>query len=279
MLTRIITAVISLALFIPVLFFSHTVILSIAMALLSVIAAYEMLGCLGILHKYSISVPSLLICAAVPFLIRYVGMGFMLFFIVCFMLYLFFLTVLTQGGIRTEEASLAFMSITYIVTTFTSIVLLRDIKNGQYLYLLVFIGGWTTDTFAYFTGMLFGRNKLIPKISPKKTVEGAIGGIIFCILAFNVYGIIVSNISHTRPDYLVLSIAGAVVSLIAQFGDLLCSAIKRNFDKKDFGTLFPGHGGVLDRFDSVMAIAPMLLMTAELLIRFRTGGAFFIGGL
>ena len=111
-----------------------------------------------------------------------------------------------------------------------------------------------TDIFAYFTGMLIGKHKLIPEVSPKKTVEGSIGGIAFCTLAFIAYAYIVKIFFNTELNVLFLAISAIIVSVISQMGDLIMSLIKREYGIKDYGKLFPGHGGVLDRFDSILAV-------------------------
>ena len=122
-----------------------------------------------------------------------------------------------------------------------------------------FIGAWVSDTFAYFTGRLLGRHKLAPAISPKKTVEGSIGGIVFAVAVFAAYGLILASRGFS-PNYLALCLAGLFVSILSQIGDLALSLIKREYGVKDYGKLFPGHGGVLDRFDSVIATAPIILI-------------------
>ena len=142
-------------------------------------------------------------------------------------------------------------------------VLLRYMENGVYLFLLPFIGAWVSDTFAYFTGRFLGRHKLAPIISPKKTIEGSIGGIVFAVGVFALYGVILSS-RGLIPNYLALCLAGLFVSILSQIGDLALSLVKREYGIKDYGKLFPGHGGVLDRFDSVIATAPVLLILSLL---------------
>ena len=117
-----------------------------------------------------------------------------------------------------------------------------------------------TDIFAYFCGLAFGKHKLIPDVSPKKTVEGSIGGIIFCAIGYIVYGIIVSRVFDVEMNIFALGIFGLIISVVAQIGDLSASLIKREFGVKDYGSLFPGHGGVLDRFDSVIAVSCVLMI-------------------
>ena len=134
------------------------------------------------------------------------------------------------------------------------------VAGGSHLYLLAFIGAWVTDTFAYFTGMLLGKHKLIPDVSPKKTVEGAIGGMAFCTLSFVGFACLYNQFwadGKLLPLWL-MAIVGFLVSIVSQVGDLSLSLLKRKYGIKDFGKVFPGHGGVLDRFDSVLAVSIML---------------------
>ena len=140
-------------------------------------------------------------------------------------------------------------------------------ENGKYIFLLVFIGAWVTDIFAYFCGMLLGRggkHKLIPEVSPKKTVEGSIGGIVFCVIAMVVYGIIIRQTqSDMKVNLWFLALSGIAVSVVAQIGDLSLSVIKRHYGIKDYGWIFPGHGGILDRFDSVIAVSAVLTVLSS----------------
>ena len=118
-----------------------------------------------------------------------------------------------------------------------------------------------TDTFAYFSGYLFGKHKLIPKISPKKTIEGSIGGVIGSIVCCIIFGYIF------KLDIIQMIIIGGLGSVIAQIGDLFASAIKRYVGIKDYGKLIPGHGGILDRFDSVILVAPFVYYAISLFIK------------
>lgn len=173
------------------------------------------------------------------------------------------LTVFTfsRGRVSLQQACAAGTVGCYVILALMSVVLLSDSGSaGNYICLLIFIGAWSTDVFAYLTGRMFGKHKLIPSISPKKTVEGSIGGMIFCVVAFIVYAVCLDSFAHMKPDYVVFAIGGLFVSVVAQAGDLIMSAIKRSCGIKDFGKILPGHGGIIDRFDSVMAVALMLLL-------------------
>lgn len=145
----------------------------------------------------------------------------------------------------------------FITSAILSLVVLRSNFN-VFALLLPFIIAWATDTGAYFTGYFLGKHKLAPEMSPKKTVEGAIGGIVVAMLITVAYGYILYGSFNTIGviKYAILGGAGSVVS---QIGDLAASCIKRDFGKKDYGTLLPGHGGLMDRFDSVLFAAPYAL--------------------
>lgn len=266
---RLITAVFGFAILIPVLLFSDTLVLPIAVALFSVLGVYEMLNCIGFSNKLDIMIPSLFVAFIIPLTSRYIAMhsgrtsynlaiiGIIIFI---YMYYLMSLAVVSKGTKNIHDMSLVFLLTTYVTVGFNSIITLRDLPHGQFLYLLVFLGAWTTDGAAYFVGRAFGKHKLIPDVSPKKTVEGAIGGIIFCMISFVIFGFIVGKFSTSSLKTVETLIAGFLISVISQFGDLIASLIKRHYNIKDYGNLFPGHGGVMDRFDSVISIAPFLLM-------------------
>lgn len=266
---RLITAAVGFAVLIPVLLFSDTIALPIALALFSALGVWEMLGCIGLRSRLSILLPSLAVAAAIPFAARYITLnvgkisytiaitGVIVF---VYMYYLMCISVVSKGKLCILDSSLVFMTTLYITIGFTSIVLLRDLPHGNLLILLVFIGAWVTDGAAYFVGRAFGKHKLIPDVSPKKTVEGAIGGSIFCAISFVVFGMAAGKVTASSANLIEMIIAGLAISAISQFGDLIASLIKRHYGIKDYGKLFPGHGGVMDRFDSIIAIAPFLLM-------------------
>lgn len=268
MLTRIITAIVACGILLPVLIFSETVALPIAIALCAVIAVYEMLSCIGLKKAYAIGAPLYLFALGFPFLIRYLEDPARIRQIAlasALAVVLYFLSVLTfsHGKYKPSDVGICFMLIFYILAGFNAIMILRDYEiGGKYVYLLCFIGAWVTDTFAYFCGMLLGRggkHKLIPDVSPKKTWEGSIGGTVFCILGMLLFGLIVSKINDTvQVNYLMLAVGGLLVSVVSQIGDLCMSVIKRTYGIKDYGKMFPGHGGMLDRFDSVLAVSVVL---------------------
>lgn len=144
----------------------------------------------------------------------------------------------------------------------TSLVRLRCMNLGRFYILIPFVMAFLSDTGAYFAGRAFGRHKLAPVISPKKTVEGVLGGVLGAVVGMLLYALIVQLGFHHRVNYIFAVIYGIVGSLGAVFGDLCFSVIKRQTGIKDYGNLIPGHGGILDRFDSMMVVGPL----AEILL-------------
>ncbi|MBQ7398082.1 MAG: phosphatidate cytidylyltransferase [Clostridia bacterium] len=270
MLKRIITAVVAIAIFLPVLYFSETIVFPIVMALLSLIGCFEMLRCTELIKKYALSVPMLGLSLALPLLPYWYDSATVehvcLMALIVLALYLFTIMTFSRGKITLANVGSAYLSCFYIIVAFMALSLLRyRVAAGEYVYLICFIGAWVTDTFAYFSGFLFGKHKLIPDVSPKKTIEGSVGGTLFCVLAMVGYGWIVQLVSggSVTANYLTLAVSGLFIAVVAQVGDLLMSAVKRTYGIKDYGKLFPGHGGVLDRFDSVLAVALVLIVISS----------------
>ena len=169
---------------------------------------------------------------------------------------LFCLLIFSNGKYTVADISVTLFGILYIVFLFLFVTLTRNMELG-YLYIwLIFIGAWATDTFAYFTGVTIGKTKILPKVSPKKSLEGCIGGVIGCIAAMLLFGLYFKN-TISVPLYH-FAILGLICGLISQIGDWAASAVKRAVQIKDYGNIMPGHGGVLDRLDSILFTAPVV---------------------
>ena len=154
-----------------------------------------------------------------------------------------------------------FFAIIYIPVMLSCIYLLRRTDGGQFMVWFVFVGSWVCDTFAYFVGSTLGKHKLAPVLSPKKSVEGAVGGVAGSVIVGLIYGCIVMHLKDGAINGLYLvnyAVLSAVAAVFSQVGDLTASAFKRHYDIKDYGNIIPGHGGILDRFDSVIVIAPLI---------------------
>lgn len=166
--------------------------------------------------------------------------------------------VIFHNRVMVQDIFVTFFGFFYVCFLLSHIYLVREYAYGQFFVWLIFISAFGCDTGAYFTGILFGKHKLIPSLSPKKTIEGAIGGVVVGTLLAVLFGLSVETMFQLDEVNTVLLcfVTGIVGSILSQIGDLAASAIKRSVGIKDYGTLIPGHGGVLDRFDSVMFTAP-----------------------
>lgn len=160
-----------------------------------------------------------------------------------------------------QEIMSVFFCLFYAGVLLSCIYQVRALEHGEYLVWLIFLSAWGSDTCAYCTGMLIGRHKMTPRLSPKKTVEGAVGGVAGAMILAAVYAWFIPN-EMPLWFYPLLCGAGALLSMV---GDLAASAIKRDVGIKDYGHLIPGHGGVMDRFDSVIVTAPVIYFLAVLL--------------
>lgn len=168
--------------------------------------------------------------------------------------------VFTFPKYKAYDIWLSYFGFFYVSVMLSFIYKIRMVEEyGRYLVWLVFICSWVCDTSAYCVGMLLGKHKLAPKLSPKKSIEGSVGGIAGSAIVGAAYGYALRNIMLTDiSPILLFAIIGAVGAMLSQIGDLAASAIKRNYEIKDYGKLIPGHGGILDRFDSVIFTAPVI---------------------
>ena len=155
------------------------------------------------------------------------------------------------------DVAVTIIGFIYVAILFSFIPLVNEKSGGQYLVWFIFIGSWLADTSAYYFGKYLGKRKLCPKVSPKKTIEGAIGGFLGSTIGCGVFGIIVSTYV---PEVSIIHyfLIGALCGVMGQFGDLVASTIKRYVGLKDYSNLIPGHGGVLDRFDSILLNAAVV---------------------
>lgn len=263
---RIITALIAIAVIVvPCFAFMHTIVFPIIIAIFSAIAVYEMIRVTGNRNPLLIGLSSLT-AAAIPFLFHFhinipfmpVAAGYILVYLIAM--------VFMYRKTKFNDVLMAMFSTLAIPSALSVFILLRDCyitypetytkENGIYFILLAMLCAWGTDTFALFSGKLFGKRKLCPNISPNKTVEGAVGGVLCTIIlniaVFFIFDKLVFTL-HTLVWWQIIIIS-AVLSVISIFGDLSASIFKRNHDIKDFGNIFPGHGGVMDRIDSCVFV-------------------------
>lgn len=190
---------------------------------------------------------------------------FILYFFTLLMIVLMVLCLVFYPKRGMVDAALTVFSIAYVSLLFSYVYLLRTAQNGQFYVWYIFAASWGCDTCAYFTGYYLGKHKLSPVLSPKKTIEGAVGGVVGSILLCTIYGMIIAGpMEVDRGVILKVSLLiGLLGSLVAQVGDIFASSIKRMMKIKDYGNLIPGHGGILDRFDSLLLVAPIIVTILE----------------
>ena len=166
--------------------------------------------------------------------------------------------VVTFPRYKIHQAVGAIFAFLYAPLMLSFIFLLRLRENGDFLVWMPFVA-WVCDSFAYLTGRAFGKHKMTPVLSPHKTIEGGIGGILFSMLAGVIFGFIMVKVKGASSGIILqFVVITLVASIISQLGDLAASAIKRDRDIKDYGRLIPGHGGIMDRFDSVIFVTPFI---------------------
>ena len=194
-------------------------------------------------------------------------MVIMIFVTVLFLLVILGTYVFTFPKYDSKEIVYTFYGFFYVCVMLSFIHLTRSLDDGIYLVWLIFISSWFCDVFAYLTGMTCGRHRLCPNLSPKKSIEGAIGGVLGPAICGGIYGYLVRDAFDGGMNVaMMFAILCAVGAAVSQIGDLSASAVKRNFDIKDYGNLIPGHGGILDRFDSAIFTAPMIYFIAVFMI-------------
>lgn len=179
-----------------------------------------------------------------------------------------FVYVFTFPRYQAVQVMTAFFCAFYPTVLFCFVYLTRELTYGVYLVWMIFISSWICDTCAYVTGMLFGKHKLAPVLSPKKSIEGSVGGVIGSALVGALFAWVFLVPQTQEPKVIgLVALIGAAGAVISQVGDLAASAIKRNHEIKDYGKIIPGHGGIMDRFDSVLFTAPVIYYLSVMLLQ------------
>lgn len=254
------------------LFYCGGYVLLAALFLFSEIGLWEYAGAMQSEHKPYRNL-SMAACAAYYAILavrpEWIGNGAGGFlFLTAFFLLLMIVSVFCYPKRRYEDAFLSLGGVLYVAVLFSFLYFVRSRENGFYYTWFIFFAAWGSDTFAYLSGRAFGRHKLVPVLSPNKTVEGAAGGVLGAILLVMGYGLLIrSHLGLPLPTLLCLTAGiGLFGAVLGQVGDLFSSSIKRFTGIKDFGHLIPGHGGILDRFDSILLAGPIVVMVIRLLI-------------
>ena len=241
-----------------VILFSNTLVISIAAVLFSALALFEAFNAFSFQKKPAFLGLGLVSCLAMPFLSEFtknqVYTGVFIFIFATCLIMLFF-----NKEISFVDISVLVFLILLIPFSLSHVIYLRNIESFGHLYIwLPFIGASCSDTAAFFIGRAFGGKKLCEELSPKKTISGAIGGFFGSLLGFFIFSIILIYIFKINVSYTNYYLLAVLCSFVAQVGDLTASAIKRHSHIKDFGNILPGHGGILDRIDSLMFTAPVV---------------------
>ena len=205
-------------------------------------------------------------CIIYYFMVLFDAEDHLVMMFILFLLVLMTVYVFSFPKYKTEQIVITFFSLFYVALMLSYIYRTRMLEGGAYLVWLIFISAWGSDTCAYLVGSKIGKHKMTPHLSPKKSIEGLFGGIIGAALIGFIFATIfqsqITGVTHAQLAY---TIIGGCGSIISQIGDLAASAIKRNHEIKDYGTLIPGHGGILDRFDSIIYTAPIVFYLATYL--------------
>lgn len=196
--------------------------------------------------------------------LRFAFLPDMMIFVIGCLVALMFVYVFTYPKYKTEQMLAAFFGVFYVAVMLSYVYLTREMTAGVYIVWLIFLCSWVCDTCAYCVGKLIGKHKMAPVLSPKKSIEGAVGGVVGTGLLTLLYGNVFKEAMGINTNGVIaLAVICMVGALISMVGDLTASAIKRNYEVKDYGTLIPGHGGILDRFDSVIFTAPIIYFLAS----------------
>ena len=260
MKTRILSALIGVPLLLGVLYFYRYFPLSIPVlcSVVSLACCIELLNAKKFFHHYALSVPCMLFASSLPFLI--VKMYLVHTAVILFMLYLFVLIILANKTYKFDDAAYILTAVGFSSFGLSSLSGMEMHNERKYCFYIVLclVIAWVSDGGAYFVGRSFGKRKLCPEISPKKTVEGAIGGVIIGVIGSVIDALVFEYMifnGKAHINMMVIVIVAMVGSMLSIVGDLTFSLIKRSCNVKDYGNVIPGHGGLLDRCDSIIMVA------------------------
>ena len=258
MKTRILAAIVLLPVLLFLLFWAPIWAVAVVAGLLSVIASYELLYRTGLMRHVRLNIYSAIMAFGVSmwsyFSFNY---GIILLAVLVFYMLIFGEMMIAHLELPVKDAFFCFLSGIVIPFMFTSLVRILCMEQGRMLVCIPFVVAFMSDVGAYFIGIFFGKHKLCPRISPKKSVEGLIGGVVIGTLSLMLFGWIVNSFFAASFRYVPMVLYGIIGCLASAFGDLCLSVVKRQTGIKDYGNLIPGHGGMLDRLDSVIVAAPL----------------------
>ncbi len=258
MKTRILSSIVGLIVLAVVLVFFNTLVLNVALSIICMIAVWELLHSTGYVKNTPLLIASMIYAAVFPFLNLWKLREFFIYIAVLYVLIAFLILFIKHENVKFEAVAVSLTGSTLLAYALSSMVYIRDLKQDTGFYYIMFIlaSAWVADAGAYFVGRKFGKHKMAPKISPKKSYEGLVGGFVICLIFNIALTVIYANVKGMSVNYVALVIISVIAIFVGVFGDLSASVIKRQTGIKDFGNLIPGHGGIIDRFDSVLFICP-----------------------
>ena len=274
MRNRILVAVVFLPVLFVVLFFLPPYALAVLLVIVCAISSYELLHAIGAKESKMVTAYAIVSAAIIP-VGAYFAVGEFVFAAVflallCVVFAEAIMVFKTDKHITFEQIMTTVFAGVLIPILLSSLVRLRNMPEGHVLVFLPFLSAFITDAGAYFTGIFLGKHKAFPFISPKKTVEGYIGGLAIGTAVIILYGVLLKNVTDFEIRYWALIVYGVVGAVFTELGDLAFSFIKREYDLKDYGSLLPGHGGMLDRFDSMVFAAPAMYLMVQVLPAVRS---------
>ena len=259
MKTRILSAVVLVPFLFLVVLVLDEIVATAVMALMMAIAAYELMYRTRLVRHNRLVLYSCVMAFSMA-IWSYLGavQAWLLLMVLVYVMLLFMEMMLDHVKVRFETLAVCFYAGFLVPWLLTSLIRILMMSIGRYVILIPFVVAFISDGGAYFAGYFLGKHKLAPVVSPNKTIEGAVGGLLAAMLGMILYALILDLGFHFQVNYGIAILYGLIGSVVGVFGDLIFSVIKRQTGIKDYGNLIPGHGGILDRFDSVMMVAPLM---------------------
>ena len=259
MAVRIISGVVAGLIAVAIFFLHNTLALPIAISLIVGLMLFELFRAVDCLKLYPASVAAIVYGLAVPMIYGTGAEKYKFTFQLVLIFAVFMTYIIKHKEIKADRVALILAMAFFIPESMATALKIEAMPHGIALMVLGLCGAWIADSGAYFTGTFLGKHKLCPEISPKKTVEGFIGGIAVTVIVFIAYNIVYTKFickSGVGVNHLTVPLIAAACAIVGTIGDLSASLIKRQYGIKDYGNIMPGHGGAMDRFDSVLFVMP-----------------------